>query len=101
MFSHEFPVSVVETSLLRVAIAAGNPQPKPWERAAGSSGPAPFKPPSAGNTSDVVEASGTANPGEIVPANNGNAVANTSSITRPVPIRPWQQQNYGGNLLNA
>uniref|UniRef100_A0A6N2MPC9 Uncharacterized protein n=1 Tax=Salix viminalis TaxID=40686 RepID=A0A6N2MPC9_SALVM len=46
--------------------SANNPPLKPWERAGGSSGPTPFKPPSAGITSDVVEASGTARPGEIV-----------------------------------
>ena len=47
-------------------IAANNPPPKPWERASGSSGATPFKPPSVGSTSDVVEASGTGRPGEIV-----------------------------------
>lgn len=77
--------------------AAVNPPPKPWEGAGGSSGTAPFKPSSMGNTSDVVEASGIANPGEIVPAKNGNAAANTSAITRPMPARPWEQgNNYGG-----
>ncbi|KAK4778950.1 hypothetical protein SAY86_006478 [Trapa natans] len=74
---------------------ARNPPPKPWEQAGGSSGPAPFKPPSSGNTSDVVEASGTANPGEVLPANNRNAAANTSSLARPMPSRPWEQQSYG------
>ncbi|PKI55274.1 hypothetical protein CRG98_024290 [Punica granatum] len=82
---------------MRPVAAAGNPPPKPWDRAGGSSGPAPFKPPSPGNTSDVVEASGTANPGEIVPTNNGNAAANTGAITRPMPSRPWEQQNYGSS----
>ncbi|KAK4782113.1 hypothetical protein SAY86_016215 [Trapa natans] len=76
---------------------AGNPPPKPWEAAGGSSGPAPFKPPSVGNTSDVVEASGTANHGEIVPANNGNVAASTGTLTRPMPTRPWEQgSTYGG-----
>ncbi|KAK4781880.1 hypothetical protein SAY86_015982 [Trapa natans] len=75
--------------------SAGNRPPKPWEQASGSSGPAPFKPPSSGNTSDVVESSGTANPGEILPVNNRNAAANTSSLARPLPSRPWEQQNYG------
>nr|GEU98392.1 peroxisomal membrane protein 13 [Tanacetum cinerariifolium] len=46
------------------------PPLKPWERAGSSSGPAPFKPASAGSTSDVVEALGTTIPSEIVPTNN-------------------------------
>ncbi|PKA45771.1 Peroxisomal membrane protein 13 [Apostasia shenzhenica] len=69
--------------------------PKPWERAGSSSGPVPFKPPSSGSTSDVVEASGTARSGEVV-TNAGNAAANTSVVTRPMPPRPWEQ-NYGNN----
>ncbi|CAH9121147.1 unnamed protein product [Cuscuta epithymum] len=78
---------------------SGSP-PKPWEKAASSSGPAPFKPPSPGSTSDVVETSGTANPGEIVnSANRNNTTANTNVLARPVPNRPWeqqqQQQTYG------
>uniref|UniRef100_A0A6N2LEY1 Uncharacterized protein n=1 Tax=Salix viminalis TaxID=40686 RepID=A0A6N2LEY1_SALVM len=75
---------------------ANNPPPKPWERAGGSSGATPFKPPSAGSTSDVVEASGTARPGEIVQS-SGNT---TNAVGRPLPARPWEQgysqSNYGG-----
>ncbi|XP_047976601.1 peroxisomal membrane protein 13-like [Salvia hispanica] len=79
------------------AQAAGSgPPPKPWERAGSSSGPAPFRPASAGNTSEVVEASGTAQPGEVV-STNTNVNRNTvNSVGRPVPARPWeQQQTYG------
>lgn len=94
----EFPQFSCRFVTLCTIFAAGNPPPKPWERAGGSSGPAPFKPPSMGNTSDVVEASGTANPGEIVPANNGSATANTSSITRPMPTRPWEQGSRGAAM---
>lgn len=73
------------------------PPPKPWEQAGSSSGPAPFKPPSAGNTSDVVEASGTAKPGEIVVSSDRNATTvNRNSLGRPVPTRPWEQ-NYGNS----
>ncbi|KAJ6289727.1 hypothetical protein OIU78_025618 [Salix suchowensis] len=76
--------------------SANNPPPKPWERAGGSSGATPFKPPSAGSTSDVVEASGTARPGEIVQS-SGNT---TNAVGRPLPARPWEQSyspsNYGG-----
>ncbi|XP_061962574.1 peroxisomal membrane protein 13-like [Populus nigra] len=73
-----------------------SPPPKPWERAGtSSSGPTPFKPPSPGSTSDVVEASGTTKPGEIVPATGGNTVATANSFGRPVPTRPWEQQNAG------
>ncbi|KAF5746214.1 hypothetical protein HS088_TW06G00403 [Tripterygium wilfordii] len=75
---------------------AGNPPPKPWETAATTSGSGPFKPPSPGSTSDVVEASGTARPGEIVPPTN--TAANRNTLTRPVPTRPWeQQQTYGSS----
>ncbi|KAF5741336.1 peroxisomal membrane protein 13-like [Tripterygium wilfordii] len=75
---------------------AGNPPPKPWEQAGTSSGSGPFKPPSPGSTSDVVEASGTARPGEIVPPTN--TAANMNALSRPVPTRPWdQQQNYGSS----
>nr|KYP65999.1 hypothetical protein KK1_012277 [Cajanus cajan] len=71
--------------------------PKPWEKAAaGSGGAAPFKPPSAGRTSDVVEASGTAKPGEIVSASDKTAPVNRNVLGRPLPTRPWQQ-NYGNN----
>lgn len=69
---------------------------KPWERTGTHSGPSPFNPPSSGTTSDVVEASGTARPGEIVSAANGNtAVNNNNTLSRPVPTRPWERQNYG------
>ncbi|KAJ4968496.1 hypothetical protein NE237_015197 [Protea cynaroides] len=75
---------------------ANSPPPKPWERAGSSSGPAPFKPPSPGSTSDVVEASGTAKPGEIVSTADRNATVNRNSLNRPVPTRPWEQ-NYGSS----
>lgn len=82
-----------------VNLGAGNgdsPQ-KPWERAGSSSGPAPFKPPSPGSTSDVVEASGTAQPGEVVSTANRNTASSGTALARPVPTRPWeQQQTYGG-----
>ncbi|XP_023539445.1 peroxisomal membrane protein 13-like [Cucurbita pepo subsp. pepo] len=74
--------------------AASNPPPKPWEQVGGSSGPAPFKPPSAGNTSEVVEASGTTRPGEILSSSDRTATVNRNSLGRPVPTRPWEQ-NYG------
>ncbi|KAJ3707209.1 hypothetical protein LUZ61_010914 [Rhynchospora tenuis] len=76
------------------------PPPKPWERAGSASGPAPFKPPSAGTTSNVVEASGTAKPGEVVPTVNRTIAATTAptnTLSRPVPPRPWEQ-NYGGSI---
>ncbi|KAF7841289.1 peroxisomal membrane protein 13 [Senna tora] len=76
--------------------AANSPPPKPWEQAGSSSGPTPFKPPSAGNTSDVVEASGTAKPGEIVSSSDRNATVNRNTHGRPVPTRPWEQ-NYGNS----
>ncbi|CAI0432068.1 unnamed protein product [Linum tenue] len=82
----------------------GGAPPKPWERAGPSaSGPAPFKPPSAGSTSAVVEASGTAKPGEIVPPGNNNAVATTNRNQLPVPNRPWQPQTtqYGVGDVNV
>uniref|UniRef100_A0A453M017 Peroxin-13 n=1 Tax=Aegilops tauschii subsp. strangulata TaxID=200361 RepID=A0A453M017_AEGTS len=76
--------------------ACNNPPPKPWERVGTSSGPAPFKPPSGGSTSDVVEASGTAKPGEVVSAAQSNAAFNVNNtVAGPVPPRPWQQQGYG------
>lgn len=82
-------------------IVAGPAPPKPWERAAGSSGPAPFKPPSSGSTSDVVEASGTAKPGEVVPVIDTSATTINNTLTRPVPPRPWQNNgtSYGGNYV--
>ena len=75
-------------------ISASNPPPKPWERAGTSSGPVPFKPPSPGSTSDVVEASGTAKPGEIVSTSDRTTTVNQNALSRPVPTRPWEQ-NYG------
>ncbi|XP_004486871.1 peroxisomal membrane protein 13 isoform X2 [Cicer arietinum] len=79
---------------------ASSPPPKPWERAGSSSGPTPFRPPSGGNTSDVVEASGTAKPGEIVTTADRNAAVNGNTLTRPVPTRPWEQ-NYGNNTYGG
>ncbi|MFS7944918.1 putative peroxin 13 [Helianthus anomalus] len=83
-------------SVISASFCSG-PPPKPWERTGGTfSGPAPFKPPSAGSTSDVVEASGTARPGEIVPTNDTTSAINRNTLGRPVPSRPWeQQQTYG------
>lgn len=82
--------------------SGSSPPPKPWERAGSSTGPAPFKPPSAGSTSDVVEASGTARPGEIVTPNDTNAAINRNALARPVPTRPWeQQQTYGTSYGGA
>eukprot|EP01018_Ginkgo_biloba_P007356 Gb_34422 [translate_table: standard] len=71
--------------------------PKPWERVGNSSGPSPFRPASTGSTSAVVESSGVAKLGE----NNTDIertvpVANRSTIGRPMPTRPWEQ-NYGSN----
>ncbi|CAJ1955503.1 unnamed protein product [Sphenostylis stenocarpa] len=80
--------------------SANSPPPKPWEQAGSSSGPAPFKPPSAGNTSDVVEASGTAKPGEIVSGSDRTAAANRNTLGRPVPTRPWEQ-NYGNSTYGG
>ncbi|KAF8388609.1 hypothetical protein HHK36_027286 [Tetracentron sinense] len=76
---------------------ANSPPPKPWERAVTSSSPAPFKPPSPGSTSDVVEASGTARPGEIVSSADRNGTVNRNALGRPVPTRPWEQRNYGSS----
>jgi peroxin-13 len=79
-------------------LPGSNPRPKPWESAATSSGPAPFKPPSGGSTSDVVEASGMARPGEVVSTTGNNVTSNvTSGISGYVPPRPWQQQGYGNS----
>ncbi|GKA61860.1 peroxisomal membrane protein 13-like protein [Tanacetum coccineum] len=73
------------------------PKPKPWEQAGTSSRQAPFKPSSPGSTSDVVEASGTARPGEMVPV-NGTSAVNTNALGRPTPSRPWMQRNtYGAS----
>lgn len=75
--------------------ATGGSPPKPWEQAGVSSGSGPFKPPSPGSTSDVVEASGTARPGEVVANADRTAVVNRNAVGRPLPSRPWEQQNYG------
>ncbi|XVF81347.1 hypothetical protein PTKIN_Ptkin15bG0148100 [Pterospermum kingtungense] len=75
--------------------ATGGSPPKPWEQAGGSSGSAPFKPPSPGSTSDAVEASGTARPGEVVSTADRTAAVNRNAVGRPLPSRPWEQQNYG------
>ncbi|XP_075499672.1 peroxisomal membrane protein 13 isoform X3 [Primulina tabacum] len=75
--------------------ASGNGSPpKPWERVGSASGPTPFKPTSGGSTSDIVEASGIAQPGEVVSTADGNTIVN-NTIGRPVPTRPWEQQTYG------
>ncbi|KAI4324332.1 hypothetical protein L6164_023880 [Bauhinia variegata] len=76
--------------------SVNGPPPKPWERAGSSSGPAPFRPSTGGSTSDVVEASGTAKPGEIVSSSDKNTTINRNAVGRPVPTRPWEQ-NYGTN----
>ncbi|KAF5930694.1 hypothetical protein HYC85_031567 [Camellia sinensis] len=79
--------------------SSGNsPPPKPWEQAGSSSGPTPFKPPSPGSTSDVVEASGTARPGEIVSTTDRNTTISNNALGRPVPTRPWEQQTYGSTI---
>ncbi|EHA8587743.1 peroxisomal membrane protein 13 [Cocos nucifera] len=75
--------------------SGATPPPKPWEQAGNSSGPAPFKPPSSGSTSEVVEASGTANAGEIVPNAQRNT-STTNTLGRPLPPRPWEQ-SYGNS----
>ncbi|GAB4825583.1 Peroxisomal membrane protein PAS20 [Ancistrocladus abbreviatus] len=79
---------------------ATSPPPKPWERGGSSSGPAPFKAPSPGSTSDVVEASGTAKPGEIVSTANRNTTVNTDAVGRPIPRRPWEN-NYGSSAYGG
>lgn len=81
-------------------VAASSPPAKPWERAGAASGPTPFKPPSAGNTSDVVESSGTANPGEIVSTSDRTATVNRNAVGRPLPSRPWEQ-NYGSTAYGT
>ncbi|KAI3889037.1 hypothetical protein MKX03_012470 [Papaver bracteatum] len=78
-----------------------SPPPKPWERAGPtSSGPPPFKPPTPGSTSDVVEASGTSRPGEIVTAADKSAAVNRTPLARPVPSRPWEP-NTGMNTYGT
>lgn len=77
------------------AVVGGSP-PKPWEQEGNTSGPKPFRPPSNTSTADSVEASGTANPGELVSSmNRTNTAANMNALSRPVPTRPWEQQNHG------
>ncbi|XP_039005668.1 peroxisomal membrane protein 13-like isoform X2 [Hibiscus syriacus] len=75
----------------------GSPPPKPWEQAGGTSASGPFKPPSPGSTSDVVEASGTSRPGVIVSTADATAAVNRNTVSRPLPSRPWEQQNYGSS----
>ncbi|KAL9248676.1 Peroxisomal membrane protein 13-like protein [Drosera capensis] len=77
-----------------------DPPPKPWERAgASSSGPVPFKPPSSGSTGNVVEASGTAKPGEIVSTSNRNtAGVGVDAVGRPLPRRPWENNGIGNTI---
>lgn len=92
----------VELGELCVFVVAANSRPpKPWERVDATSGPTPFKPPSAGNTSDVVESSGTANTGEISNQTTTGTV-NTNALGRSLPTRPWEQTyattNYGGKF---
>ncbi|XP_038985852.1 peroxisomal membrane protein 13-like isoform X2 [Phoenix dactylifera] len=78
----------------------GNVTPlKPWQRVGSSSRPAPSKPLSPRSTSNVVEASGTAKPGEAASGAEGNASANWKALGRSVPSGPWEQNNgnsYGG-----
>ncbi|KAF3776398.1 hypothetical protein EJ110_NYTH43559, partial [Nymphaea thermarum] len=72
------------------------PPPKPWERGSNLSGPTPFKPSAPGKTSDVVEASGTAKPGEVVTSTESSNTVSRDAVGRPLPTRPWQQ-NYGNS----
>ncbi|CAN8269555.1 unnamed protein product [Cochlearia groenlandica] len=75
---------------------SGGKPPKPWEQEGNTSGPNPFRPTSNTSTAGSVEASGTANPGELVSSlNRTNTAANMNALSRPVPTRPWVQQNYG------
>uniref|UniRef100_A0A1D1YZF3 Peroxin-13 n=1 Tax=Anthurium amnicola TaxID=1678845 RepID=A0A1D1YZF3_9ARAE len=83
----------------------GNSLPKkPWEQSGSPSGPTPFNPPSAGSTSEIVEASGTAKPGEVVPRTEGTSIVNRNPVGRPVPSRPWESNNvnnlggYGSSM---
>ncbi|CAN8269975.1 unnamed protein product [Cochlearia groenlandica] len=74
----------------------GGRPPKPWEQEGDTSGPKPFRPASNTSTAGSVEASGTANPGELVSTmNRANTASNMNALSRPVPARPWGQQNYG------
>lgn len=88
----------------------GGSPPKPWEQEGNNnaSGPNPFRPPSNTSTADSVEASGTANPGELVSSANRTNTAATAmnGLGRPVPSRPWEQQNsygstYGGGMCRC
>ncbi|MBA0844525.1 hypothetical protein Goarm_005815, partial [Gossypium armourianum] len=58
----------------------GESPPKPWEQARGSSDSGTFKPPSIGSTNDVVEASGTARPGEIVSTTDRTTAMNRTVL---------------------
>ncbi|KAF3529247.1 hypothetical protein DY000_02043689 [Brassica cretica] len=76
---------------------SGRRPPKPLERAGNnntSGPPKPFRPPSNTTTADSVEASGT--------ADRTHTPANMNPLSRPLPIRPRQQQQanggYGSNL---
>ncbi|XP_073005758.1 peroxisomal membrane protein 13-like [Typha latifolia] len=69
--------------------------PKPWEQPGNYFGPAPFKPPSSGSTSDIVEASGTTKPG----GKASTAEKNVSTNRNTSPPKPWEQNcgnSYGG-----
>ncbi|CAG7890712.1 unnamed protein product [Brassica rapa] len=78
--------------LLQLSVAIGGRPPKPWERAGNnntSGPPKPFRPPSNTSTADSVEASGT--------ADRNHTPANMNALSRPLPIRPrQQQQTFGG-----
>ncbi|KAJ4886017.1 putative peroxisomal membrane protein 13-like [Raphanus sativus] len=82
---------------------SGGRPPKPRVREGNNnnntSAPNPFRPPSnTTSTAASVEASGTANPGELVSSLNRNhtAAGNMNLLGRPVPARPWLPQTYGG-----
>lgn len=77
--------------------ASGNTPPKPWERVGSSSGPSPFRPPSTGPTSTVVESSGVAKTGDNSDTERNVPLANRSTVGRPMPARPWEQGSYGSN----
>lgn len=49
----------------------------------------------------MVEASGTARPGEIVASTDRTTAPNTNALGRPVPTRPWEQQSYGNNTYGG
>ncbi|CAF1936261.1 unnamed protein product [Brassica napus] len=81
-----------------MCLMLGGRPPKPWEQEGNNnaSGPKPFRPPSNTSTADSVEASGTANPGELVSSvNRTNTAPTMNGLSRPVPTRPWEQQTYG------